>query len=92
VTAVKTGREIVWKVPNQRTYQPPTIMRLQFICKEMFPINVSQGSGFKDFVHELEPRHTVPSCATIPHRVVKLYDTTVENIRKINSGEKSLHI
>ncbi len=59
----------------------------RFICKDMRPINISQGSGFKDFVHELEPRYAVPCRATISDRVVKLYDTTKDNTRKMISGE-----
>ncbi|KAK0153071.1 Zinc finger BED domain-containing protein 1 [Merluccius polli] len=60
----------------------------RFICKDMRPINISQGSGFKDFVHELEPRYTIPSRATITDRVVKLYDTTKDNIIQMISGQK----
>lgn len=59
----------------------------RFICKDMRPINISQGSGFKDFVQELEPRYAVPSRATISDRVVKLYDATKDNIKKMLSGE-----
>ncbi|CAK6965266.1 hypothetical protein D5F01_LYC10977 [Scomber scombrus] len=59
----------------------------RFICKDMRPINISQGSGFKDFVHELEPRYAVPCRATIRDRVVKLYDTTKDDIRKMIRGE-----
>uniref|UniRef100_A0A8C9Z4Z2 BED-type domain-containing protein n=1 Tax=Sander lucioperca TaxID=283035 RepID=A0A8C9Z4Z2_SANLU len=59
-----------------------------FICKDMRPINITQGSGFKDFIHELEPRYTVRSRATITDRVVKLYDTTSDNIRQMISGKK----
>ena len=51
----------------------------RFICKDMRPINITQGSGFKDFIHELEPRYTVPSRTTITDRVVKLYDTTTSD-------------
>ncbi|KAJ3580776.1 hypothetical protein NHX12_027326 [Muraenolepis orangiensis] len=54
----------------------------------MRPINISQGSGFKDFVYELEPRYTIPSRATITDRVVKLYDTTKDNIIQTISGQK----
>lgn len=59
----------------------------RFICKDMRPINISQGSGFKDFVRELEPRYEVPSRATISDRIVKLYDATKDNIKKMLSGE-----
>ncbi|CAK6949708.1 zinc finger BED domain-containing protein 1-like [Scomber scombrus] len=59
----------------------------RFICKDMRPINISQGSGFKDFVHELEPRYAVPCRATISDRVVKLYDTTKDDIRKMIRGK-----
>ncbi|XP_056116949.1 E3 SUMO-protein ligase ZBED1-like [Rhinichthys klamathensis goyatoka] len=60
----------------------------RFICKDMRPINITQGSGFKDFIRELEPRYTVPSRATITDRVVKLYETTSDNVRQMISGKK----
>lgn len=54
----------------------------------MRTINIVQGSDFRDFIHDLESRCTVPSCATIADRVVKFYGTTKDNIRKMISGEK----
>ena len=58
----------------------------EFICKDMRPVNISQGDGFKEFIRESEPRYTIPSRGTITNRIVKLYDTAKENIREMISG------
>lgn len=59
----------------------------EFICKDMRPVNILQGDGFKEFIREIEPRYTIPSRGTITNRIVKLYDTTNENIREMISGQ-----
>ena len=38
----------------------------EFICKDMRPVNISQGDGFKEFIREIEPRYTFPLVGQLP--------------------------
>lgn len=59
----------------------------KFICKDMRPISIVEGEGFKDFLREIEPRYSIPSRTTVTKNIVKLYDTTRENVRQILSDK-----
>ena len=36
-----------------------------FVCKDMRPIGIVSGEGFRDLMMELQPRHIIPSWTTI---------------------------
>lgn len=90
---LKQARITSFLPPSSSRYLPAarqeaiTKKLTEFICKDMRPVNISQGDGFKEFIREIEPRYTISSRGTITNRIVKLYNTTKENIRKIISGQ-----
>ena len=52
----------------------------KFLAKDMRPLSLADGPGFREFVGELECRWRVPSRPTITSRVTQLYETTRENL------------
>ena len=59
-----------------------------FVARDMRPINVVEGEGFRDLIHTLEPGYTVPRRATVMAGVHTKFESTkavVSNL--INSCE-----
>ncbi|CAK6980157.1 hypothetical protein D5F01_LYC10977 [Scomber scombrus] len=54
-----------------------------FICKDMRTISIVDGTGFKEFCQELEPRYRIPSRGTITNRIEDMYNSTSDNIREL---------
>src|SRR4029434_10778193 len=46
-----------------------------FICKDIRPISVVDGIGFREFCEALEPRYRIPSRGTVTNRIVELYNS-----------------
>ncbi|MGH0161218.1 UNVERIFIED_CONTAM: hypothetical protein FKN15_040477 [Acipenser sinensis] len=69
-------------LPGQRS-EAITKSLVKFICKDMRPISIVEGDGFREFCSEMESRYQIPSCTTISRNIVKLYDTTRANVKQI---------
>ncbi|MGH0150253.1 UNVERIFIED_CONTAM: hypothetical protein FKN15_017465 [Acipenser sinensis] len=69
-------------LPGQRS-EAITKSLVKFICKDMRPISIVEGDGFREFCSEMESRYQIPSRTTISKNIVKLYDTTRANVKQI---------
>ena len=61
-----------------------------FICKDMRPVNISQGDGFKEFIREIEPWYTIPSRGTITITILAITTDNAGNY--INAVERHLQV
>ncbi|RXM97388.1 Zinc finger BED domain-containing protein 1 [Acipenser ruthenus] len=69
-------------LPGQRS-EAITKSLVKFICKDMRPISIVEGDGFREFCSEMESRYKIPSRTTISKNIIKLYDTTRANVKQI---------
>ena len=53
------------------------------ICKDMRPISIVDGTGFREFCQELEPRYRIPSPGTITSRIEDMYNSTSDKIKEL---------
>lgn len=54
----------------------------EFISKDMRPINVIQGAGFKDFINELDPCYTLPTRKTLMNKIIpRLHTETMVKLQ-----------
>ncbi len=59
---------------------------LKMISTDMLPISVVEGEGFKQFVHELEPKFSIPRRWTVRRKIVsKVDDEILPEIRNMAS-------
>lgn len=55
---------------------------ISFIYKDMRPISVVDGSGFREFCQAMEPRYHIPSRGTVTNRIVEVYNSTSNKIKE----------
>ncbi len=53
------------------------------IFKDMGPVSIVDGTGFREFCQELEPSYCIPSCGTITNRIVQIYNSTSDKIKEL---------
>lgn len=64
---------------------------IAFICKNMRPISVVDGTCFREFCEALEPRYRIPSRGTVTNIKVELYNSTSDKIKKSIKDKDSYH-
>lgn len=55
---------------------------ISFVAKDMRPISVVDGAGFKEFCQAMEPRYHIPSRGTVTNRIVEVYNSTSDKIKE----------
>lgn len=60
---------------------------ISFICKDMRPISVVDGAGFREFCQAMEPRYRIPSRGTVTNRIVEVYNSTSDKIKESIKGK-----
>src|SRR4029434_9861293 len=63
---------------------------ISFICKDMRPISVVDGIGFREFCEALEPRYRIPSRRTVTNRIVELYNSVCLILFNVNRNITSV--
>lgn len=55
----------------------------EFISKDMRPLNIVNGEGFRDLMNELDPSYTLPSVATLRNKLIpKLQNETMTSLQR----------
>ena len=89
--SITESLNLVTKFPaSSRKSKELTDAVAYFIAKDMLPISVVQGPGFKHMIGKLEPRYQVPHRKTFTERVlpehfVKVKDTVTSVVSKASS-------
>lgn len=56
---------------------------IAFISKDIRPLSITQGNGFKEFINELDPRYTLPSVPTIRDKLLpRLYEQNMDKLQQ----------
>ena len=63
---------------------------ISFICKDMRPISVVDGIGFREFCETLEPRYRIPSRRTVANRIIELYNSVCLILFNVNGNITSV--
>jgi len=55
----------------------------EWLVRDGMAASVVEGSGFSDFVHEMDPRFRIPSADTIMRKMMAVCDMTEEAVIKL---------
>ena len=77
---------------NKNRSEAITTLLTKMIAKDLLPVSVVEGCGFRSLMDFVEPEYTVPSHQTMMRRVNKMYGEVKDSLLKILRGQSFVAI